>query len=60
MLPARFLVLDRYKSWMEGRLAPMIFSAALTVRCSLCLSCLEAEENQTEMELHRTDWMMEV
>lgn len=60
MLPARFLVLDPYKSRMKGRLAPMIHFADLTVRCSLGLSCLEAEGNQTEMAVHSTDCMMEV
>ena len=40
---------------MEGRLAPMIFSADLTVRCSLFLSCLVADPKQTVMDVQRTD-----
>src|SRR4029434_4885796 len=35
IFPARFLTLEVYRSWMVGRLAPMIFSADLTVRWSL-------------------------
>lgn len=33
----------------------MIFSAAPTVRFSLCLSCLAAEPNQTVMDVQRAD-----
>ena len=57
---ARFLTLDRYRSWMGGRLAPIILSAALIVRCSLTLSRLVADPNQTVMEVQSTDWMMAV
>ena len=60
IFPARFLVLERYRSWMEGRGAPMILSAARTVRCSLHLSCLVAAPYQTVMEEHRTDSMTAV
>lgn len=35
MFPAHFLTLDMYKSSTVGGLAPAIFSAVLTVRCSL-------------------------
>lgn len=38
----------------------MILSGDLTVRCSLCLSCLGAELNQTAVEVQRTGWMIEV
>ena len=60
MLAARFLTLDWYKSWMEGRSAPMVLSADLMVRCSLALSLLVADPNQTVIEEQRTDWMMAV
>src|SRR4029434_329707 len=43
------------KSWMVGRLAPLVFSADLTVRWSLFLSSLVADPNQTVIEVHRTD-----
>ena len=43
-----------------GRLAPMIFSADLTVRWSLFLSSLVADANQTVMEVHRIDSMTAV
>lgn len=35
---ARFLALEVWMSWREGRLQPMIFSAERTMRCSLSLS----------------------
>ena len=57
MLLARFLVLDRCKSWIDGRLVPIILSADLIVRCSLCLSCLVADPNQTVTEVLGTDWI---
>ncbi len=38
--------------------APIILSAVLTVRCSLLMSVLVAEPNQTVIEEHRTDSMM--
>ena len=60
IFPARFLTLEVYRSWMVGRLAPMIFSADLTVRWSLFLSSLVADPNQTVIEVHRTDSMTEV
>src|SRR4029434_3837191 len=47
ILPARFLTLEVKRSWMVGRLAPMIFSAALTVRWSLFLSSLVGDPDQT-------------
>src|SRR4029434_4080833 len=49
IFPARFLVLDVYRSWMVGRSAPIIISADLTVRCNLFLSSLVAKPNQTVM-----------
>src|SRR4029434_3659117 len=51
IFPARFLTLEVYRSWMVGRLAPMIFSADLTVRWSLFLSSLVADPNQTVIEV---------
>lgn len=38
MFLARLFVLDRYKSWIDGRLVLIILSADLIVRCSQCLS----------------------
>lgn len=43
-----------YRPWTEGRGAPMMRSALLTMRCSLVLSCLVAAQNHTVME-HSTD-----
>ena len=60
IFPARLLTLDVYRSWMEGRLAPMIFPADLTVLWSLFLSGLVADLNQTVMEVQRTDSMTAV
>ena len=57
---ARFLTRDRYRSWMEGRSVPMILSAALTVLCSLSLSCLVEDPNQTVIDVVRTDWTIAV
>src|SRR4029434_3283657 len=53
IFPARFLTLEVYRSWMVGRLAPMIFSADLTERWSCFLSSLVADPNQTVIEVHR-------
>lgn len=36
----------------------MTFSAVLTVRCNLFLSCLVADPNQTVTDMQRTDWMI--
>lgn len=58
MISTHFLTLDTYKSWMEGRLAPIIFSAVLIVSCYVFLSCLVADPNHTVMEVHRTDWII--
>ncbi len=41
-----------------GRGPPIILSAVLTVRCSLLMSVLVAEPNQTVIDEHRTDSMM--
>ncbi|XP_078281152.1 transmembrane protein 201-like [Rhinoraja longicauda] len=48
-----------YSSSMGGRLQPTNFSAVRTMRCSLRMSCLVAEPNQTMMEKMRTDSMTE-
>ena len=53
MFPALFRVLEQYRSWIEGRGAPIMCSAVLTVRCSLDLSFLVGAPNQTVMEVHR-------
>ena len=58
ILVALFQTLDWYRSSMVGRSAAMIFSAARIVRCSLALSRLVAEPNQTVIEVQMTDWMM--
>lgn len=42
-LPACFLILDLYKSWMEGTSAAVIFCAVLTFRCSLFSPCVVAD-----------------
>ncbi len=55
---ALFLTLEVKSSWRLGREAPIILSAVLTVRCSLLMSVLVAEPNQTVIEEHRTDSMM--
>src|SRR4029434_608436 len=60
IFPARFLTLEVYRSWMVGRLAPMIFSADLTVRWSLFLSSLVADPNQTMSEVPSTDSLTRV
>ncbi len=41
-----------------GRGAPIILSAVLPVHCSLLMSVLVAEPNQTVIDDHRTDSMM--
>ena len=55
-----FLTLEVYRSWMVGRLAPMIFPADLTVRWSLFLSSLVADPNQKVIEVQRKDSMTAV
>uniref|UniRef100_A0AAY4A8Y6 Uncharacterized protein n=1 Tax=Denticeps clupeoides TaxID=299321 RepID=A0AAY4A8Y6_9TELE len=55
IFPALFLDLERYRSWMEGRGAPVILSAVRTVRCSLILSLLVAAPYQAVMEEQRTE-----
>ncbi len=37
IFPARFKVLEAYRSWRDGRLQPITFSAERTVSCSLSL-----------------------
>ncbi len=47
MSQTHFLTLDVCKSWMEGKLSPVILSAGITVRCSLFLICLVGNPNQS-------------
>jgi len=47
-------------SWREGRSAPIIPSAVRTVYCRHCMPDLEAEPNQTVIEVNRTDSLMTV
>ncbi len=58
ILPALLLTLDKYSSWRVGRGVPMIHSAARTTLCSLLSSDLEAELNQTVIDMQRTDSMI--
>ena len=62
IFPACLLALEEYRSWMVGRSAPigLIISEDLTVRCSLFLSSLVADPNQTVMDEQRTDSMTAV
>ena len=53
MLPVLSQVLEQYRSWIDGRGAPIMCSAIHTVRCTLVLSFLVAAPNQTLMEVHR-------
>ncbi len=55
---ALFLTLEVYISWRLDRGAPIILPAVLTVRCSLLMSVLVAEPNQTVIDGHRADSMM--
>ncbi len=54
ILPAIFLTLEVYKYWRLGKSALIIVSAVLTVRCSLLISDLVDEPNQTVIDKHRT------
>src|SRR4029434_3328005 len=56
IFPARLRVLDAYKSWREGKLQPITFSAERMTRCSLLLSLAVAAAYQ----MVRMDSMMEV
>ncbi len=47
---ALFLTLEVYNSWRLGKGAPIILSLVLTVRCSLLMSVLAAEPNQTVID----------
>src|SRR4029434_1242603 len=57
---ARLRVLDAYKSWRDGKLQPITFSAERMTRCSLLLSLAVAAAYQMVMEEVRMDSMMEV
>ena len=48
ILPACFLTVDPYKSWLEGRLSQKILSVDLNVLRSLFLYCLVADPNRGE------------
>ncbi len=52
---ALFLTLEVLSSWRLGRWAPIILSAITTVCCSLLMSVLVAEPNQTGIDEHRAD-----
>ncbi len=56
---ALLLTLDKYSSWRVGRVVPMIHSAVRTTLSSLLWSDLVAELNQTVIEVHRMDSIME-
>ncbi len=58
ILPALLLTLDKYSSWREGRVVPMIRSVVRTNLRSLLGSDLVAELNQTVIDVQRTDSMM--
>ncbi len=58
ILPDLLLTLDKYSSWRVGRVVPMIPSAVRTTLCSLLRSDLVAEQNQTVIEVQRTDSKM--
>ncbi len=58
ILPVLFLTLDKYSSWREGRVVPMIHSAVRTTLRSLLRSDLVTELNQTVIDVQRTDSMM--
>jgi len=55
ILSALFLSLEEYRSWRVGRGPPKILSSVRTVHCSLLMSVLVAEPNQTVIDVHRTD-----
>lgn len=58
MFPACFLTLDVCRSRPEGRLAPVIFSAILSVCFNLFLSCFVADPKQTVTDAQGTDWVI--
>ncbi|KAK7919112.1 hypothetical protein WMY93_010396 [Mugilogobius chulae] len=58
--PGDVQVLETYRSWRDGRLQPITFSAERTMRCSLCLSLTVAPAYHTVMEEVRMDSMMAV
>ncbi len=58
ILPALLLNLDKYSSWREGRVVPMIHSAVWSTLCSFLRSDLAAELNQIVIDVQRTYSMM--
>ncbi len=60
--PRRFcqLTLDKYSSWRVGRIVSMICSAIRTTLSSLLRSDLVVELNQTVIEVHRKDSMIQL
>ncbi len=58
ILTALLLTLDKYSSWRVWRVVEMIRSAVQTTLCSLPRSDLVAEQNQTVIDVQRTDSMM--
>lgn len=56
--PAHFPSLDRYRSWIEGKLEPTTLSGELLVLWSLSLLCSVADPNQTVMEVVRIVWII--
>lgn len=59
IFPARLRVLEANRSWRDGRLQPITFSADRMTRCSLPLSLAVAAAYQMVMEEVRMDSMME-
>ncbi len=58
ILPVLLLTLDEYSSWRVGRVVLMIRSAVQTTLCTLLQSDLVAKQNQTVIDVQRTDSMM--
>ena len=57
---ARLSDLEACRSWRDGRLQPITFSAWRMIPCSLLLSLTVAAAYQTVMEEVRMDSMIEV
>ncbi len=51
ILPDLLLTLDKYSSWREARVVPMICSAVQTTLRSFLMSDLVAELNQTVIDM---------
>ncbi len=58
ILPAVLHTLDKYSSGRVGRVVPIIRSAVRTTLGSLLRSDLEAELNQTYIDMQRMDSMI--